>query len=178
MDTLADFDLSDFWRSGEYADSLSEPAPSQATIEQVEAKLGYTLPEAYKTLCRSRNGGLPGNRFHASPAPTSYGADDHIEVAEIYAIGETAPYSLGNAGSDTAFWVNECGYPPIGVYFANCPDHGHQMLALDYRKCGNDGEPVVVLVDEIEDYEIIQLAETFADFIRGLKPEGHFEPPE
>ncbi len=52
------------------------------------------------------------------------------------------------------------------------------MLALDYRECGKDGEPTVVLVDEIEDYEIIKLADTFADFVRGLKPDGYFERAE
>ena len=178
VDQLADFDFSDFWCTGEYADSLSEPAPNASTIESVEAKLGYSLPDAYKELCRSKNGGLPKNRFHASPTPTSYGADDHIEIAEIYAIGETAQYSLGGPGADTSFWVNECGYPTLGVYFANCPDHGHKMLALDYRHCGKDGEHRVVLVDEIEDYEIIKLADTFADFVRGLKQEGYFDPAE
>jgi len=178
MNSLSDFDFSDFWRNGEHDEFLTEPAPSESTIKHVEAKLGFALPNAYIELCRSRNGGVPKNCFHASPTPTSYGPDDHIEVSEIYAIGETAQYSLCGSESDTSFWVSDDGYPDIGVYFANCPDMGHQMLALDYRECGNNGEPTVVLIDEILGYKIIKLAETFADFIRGLKPAGYFENGE
>jgi hypothetical protein len=171
---LSGFDFRDFWSSGEYADTLTEPAPTEETVSQLESELGYRLPAAYVELARNRNGGLPKNCYHASPSETSYGAEDHIEIAEIYSIGNTAPWALGREGCNTEFWVNECNYPPIGVYFANCPDQGHQMLALDYRECGPDGEPAVVLVDEIEDYQIVPLAPDFATFIRGLKPEGHF----
>lgn len=171
---LSDFDFSDFWCHGEYADSLSEPPPTPVMIAELEKELGYRIPSAYVELCRNQNGGLLRKCFHAAPHVTSYGAEDHIEVAEIYAIGRTASYALGNEDSNTAFWVNECEYPSIGIYFANCPDQGHQMLALDYRKCGPDGEPSVVLVDEIENYRIVPLAIDFESFIRGLKPEGYF----
>lgn len=172
--SLTDFDFSDFWHTGEYADTLAEPAPTAETVARLERDLGYRIPAAYVELTRNRNGGLPRKCFHASPCATSYGASDHIEIAEIYAIGQTAPWALGREGCNTTFWVQECNYPPIGIYFANCPDQGHQMLALDYRKCGPDGEPAVVLVDEIEGYQLIPLARDFAAFIRGLKPDGHF----
>lgn len=175
MSTIfADFDFSDFWQTGEYADRLVEGPPSDETIARLEQELGYRLPAAYIELSRLHNGGLPKRCYHASPSPTSYGPEDHIEVAEIYSIGHSGEWSLGSEGCNTAFWVNECEYPAIGIYFANCPDHGHQMLALDYRKCGKEGEPSVVLVDEIEEYKIIPLADDFESFIRGLKPEGYF----
>ncbi|MBI1248624.1 SMI1/KNR4 family protein [bacterium] len=172
---FSDFDFDGFWYENEYADTLSEPAPSNEMIASIEEELGYRLPAAYIELSRIKNGGLPRKCYHASPCQTSYGAEDHIEIAEVYAIGRTAPWALGKEGCNTAFWVEECGYPPIGIYFGNCPDHGHQMLAFDYRQCGPEGEPSVVVVDEIEDYEIIPLAKNFEEFIRGLKPEGFFE---
>lgn len=174
---LSDFDFTDFWSRGDYADSLPEAPPSPAMITELEQELGYRLPAAYIELCRHQNGGLPSKCYHSAPHVTSYGAEDHIEVAELYAIGRTAAYSLGSEDCNTAFWVNECEYPSIGIYFANCPDHGHQMVALDYRACGPNGEPAVVLVDEIENYRIVPLATNFETFIRGLKPAGHFPSP-
>lgn len=169
---LLDFDFSDFWYRGEYPDGLAEAPPSPAMIAELEKELGYRLPPAYIALCRHRNGGLPRKCYHAAPHPTSYGDEGHVEVAELYAIGRTAPWALGREGCDTAFWVDECLYPPIGVYFANAPDQGHQMFALDYRECGPQGEPAVVLVDEIEEYRIVPLAPNFESFIRGLKAEA------
>lgn len=171
---LSDFDFRDFWCSGDYADSLAQSAPTDETITRIETELGYRIPSAYVEMAQIRNGGLPRNRYHASPVATSYGAEDYIEIAEIYAIGHTAPWALGREGCNTDFWVKECNYPPIGVYFANCPDHGRQMLALDYRECGPGGEPAIVLVDEVAGYRIVPLATDFASFIRGLKPDGHF----
>lgn len=127
---FAGVDFTDFWCRGDYADSLSEAPPSPGTIAELEQELGYRLPAAYVELCRHQNGGLPRKCYHAVPHVTSYGAEDHIEIAELYAIGRTAAYSLGNPDSNTAFWVNDCESPPLGIYFANCPDHGHQMVAL------------------------------------------------
>lgn len=169
---LSDFDFSDFWHHGEYVDGLAEGPPSPAMIAELERELGYRLPPAYIELCRDKNGGLPRKCYHAAPQATSYGDEGYIEVAEIYAIGRTAPWALGREGCDTAFWVDECLYPAVGFYFANAPDQGHQMLALDYRKCGPQAEPAVVLVDEIEEYRIVPLAPDFETFIRGLKAEA------
>ncbi|MCE9574921.1 MAG: SMI1/KNR4 family protein [Deltaproteobacteria bacterium] len=91
----------------------------------------------------------------------------------IYATGETQPYSLlGEAGS--AFWPVEWGYPEIGVYFADCPSAGHDMLCLDYRDCGPTGEPRVVHIDQELDYKVTLVAPDFESFIRGLVSEGAF----
>ncbi|WP_428981470.1 SMI1/KNR4 family protein [Nocardia brasiliensis] len=59
----------------------------------------------------------------------------------------------------------EWGYPDIGIYFADCPSAGHDMIALDYR--GGD-EPRVVHVDQEAGYRITTLAPDFATFIDGL----------
>jgi hypothetical protein len=60
------------------------------------------------------------------------------------------------------------GYPPIGVGIANTPTAGHELIMLDYRECGKQGEPRVVLVDQERDYRITFVAPDFATFIRGL----------
>jgi hypothetical protein len=62
-------------------------------------------------------------------------------------------------------------YPNIGVYFCNCPSGGHDMVALDYRKCGPQGEPEVVHVDQEADFQITFVAKDFETFIKGLRPE-------
>ena len=71
--------------------------------------------------------------------------------------------------------IDEWGYPPIGVYFADCPSAGHDMLCLDYRGCGADGEPQVVHVDQEVDYKTTFVAKDFASFIRGLEPDEAFD---
>ena len=71
-------------------------------------------------------------------------------------------------------WLKEWEYPPIGVYFANDPSAGHAMFALDYRECGKDGEPKVVLVEQEWDFEIVELAPDFETFIRSLRHENEF----
>ena len=49
------------------------------------------------------------------------------------------------------------------------------MIFLDYRECGPKGEPKVVHVDQEHDYKITHLADTFEEFICGLKDEEFFE---
>ena len=85
----------------------------------------------------------------------------------------TACSLCGPVGS--GFWSKEWGYPRIGVYFADCPSAGHDMLCLDYRACGPAGEPQVVHIDQEWDYAIVAVAETFEAFIRGLEDDSAFE---
>ena len=75
----------------------------------------------------------------------------------------------------TQFWIDEWGYPPIGIYFADCPSAGHDMIALDYRECRADGEPCVVHVDQEDDYKITKLAHSFEEFIRKLVPDENYD---
>lgn len=72
--------------------------------------------------------------------------------------------------------IEEWEYPDIGVYFGECPSAGHDMICLDYRKCGKNGEPQVVHVDQEYDYKITFLAENFEQFVRGLVGEEMFDP--
>jgi len=164
---FADFDMSQFWEESEYAteEYVDEP-PTAALVASIEQELGYRLPRAYVELAQFQNGGIPSRSNHRTNERTSW-AEDHIAITGIYSIGRTKSCSLcGDSGSQ--FWISEWGYPPIGVYFADCPSAGHDMLCLDYRECGSDGEPQVVHIDQEFDYKITFVADNFESFIRGL----------
>lgn len=169
-----DFDLSDFWEDSEYSRREYEDDPLTAEkIATVEMALGYRLPATYIALSQLQNGGMVRKDCHRTSTRTSW-AEDHIAITGILAIGNSKPCALlGSFGSD--FWVTEWGYPPIGIYFADCPSAGHDMVCLDYRVCGPTGEPSIVHVDQKRDYAITHIADTFESFIRGLESSENFD---
>ncbi|MBA4190779.1 MAG: SMI1/KNR4 family protein [Planctomycetaceae bacterium] len=171
---FADFDFAGFWEPSEYAFEQYVGAPlTDAVVAAVERDLGYKLPRAYVEFMRFQNGGIPRRTNHRTKEQTSW-SHDHIAITGLYSIGSDKRYSLcGEIGS--RFWVKQWGYPPIGVYFADCPSAGHDMLCLDYRTCGPNGEPQVVHIDQEWDYKIVLVAETFEAFIRGLEDGSAFE---
>ena len=174
MGVFSQDDLAGLWLDEDPDDSeYTEPAPSPELVAEIEDELGFRLPAAYVELAAVRNGGLLARDAHPSPAETSWAAD-HVGVTGILAIGRTAPNSLrGEAGQE--LWVEDWGYPLLGVYVADCPSAGHDMIALDYRACGPEGEPSVVHVDQDNDFAVTPLAPTFADFVRGLRPLEDYE---
>lgn len=170
----SDFDLEGFWVRSEYTDGEYVDNPvTPDKVALVERVLGFKLPAAYVALMKSQNGGIPTRRNHRTKEPTSW-ANDHVALEGIFSIGDAKRCSLcGEAGS--RFWIDEWGYPPIGVYFADCPSAGHDMLCLDYRECGPQGEPSVVHVDQECDYKITFVAPSFDAFIRGLEDAEAFD---
>ena len=66
------------------------------------------------------------------------------------------------------FWINEWGYPDIGVTVADTISGGHHMIFLDYRECKKDNKPKVALVDQEDDYNIHVICDSFEEFIEGL----------
>ena len=169
------FDFTDFWNDCDYAKKeYTEAAPGDELIASVEQELGYKLPASYIWLMKRHNGGIPVKTCFPTDEPTSW-AEDHVAITGIMGIGREKRYSLcGEFGS--RFMIEEWEYPDIGVAICDCPSAGHDMIFLDYRECGPQGEPKVVHIDQEYDYEITPLADTFEDFIRGLVNEEVYEP--
>ncbi len=169
------FNLTNFWDDNWYAlkEYVSEP-PSDELIASVEEELGYKLPAAYIWLMKQHNGGIPVNTCYPCDEPTCW-ADDHVAITGIFGIGREKSCSLcGELGSQ--FMIDEWEYPAIGVAICDCPSAGHDMIFLDYRACGPQGEPAVVHVDQENDYKITHLADSFEEFIRGLEHESLYDP--
>ncbi len=168
------FDFTDFWDDRDYAkEAYIEATPSDELISSVEQELGYKLPASYIWLMKQHNGGIPVNTCFPTNTPTSW-ASDHVAIASICGIGREKIYSLcGELGSQ--FMIDMWEYPAIGVAICDCPSAGHDMIFLDYRECGPQGEPKVVHIDQDYDYKITPLADTFEDFIRGLVNEEVYE---
>ena len=171
------FDLTNFWDDNWYAlkEYVSDP-PSDELIASVEEELGYKLPAAYIWLMKQHNGGIPVNTCYPCDEPTCW-AEDHVAITGIFGIGREKSCSLcGELGSQ--FMIDEWEYPAIGVAICDCPSAGHDMIFLDYRVCGPQGEPAVVHVDQENDYKITHLADSFEEFVRGLEHESLYDPEE
>jgi cell wall assembly regulator SMI1 len=112
MEPFADFDFVGFWDSAEYYDQEYTDYPAtDELVREVEAELGYRLPEAYVALAKRENGGAPTKSCHRTLEPTSW-AKDHVAITGIYSIGRAKRCSLlGEFGRK--FWVEEWGYPGV-----------------------------------------------------------------
>ncbi|PEB56958.1 SMI1/KNR4 family protein [Bacillus pseudomycoides] len=140
-------------------------------IAKVEQTLSYKLPESYITLIKTQNGGTPLRTCFSTTVPTSW-ADNHIAIVGIYGIG-------GEHGIDTEspYLIEEFDYPRVGIIVCESPTAGHDAVMLDYSKCGNQGEPIVIHVN-VENYEdpiITFLAKDFQTFINGLVDDSDFD---
>ena len=168
------FDFNDFWDDREYAlKNYVGETPTDEYIKGIEEELGYKLPESYKWLVRQHNGGIPKNTAFRTGEKTSW-SHDHISIEGIFGVDRKKENSLcGELGSE--FWHDEWDYPDIGVVICDTPTAGHDMVYLDYRECGKDGEPKVVHVEQEYDYKIVPLADSFEEFIRGLVSEDEFD---
>lgn len=168
------FDFTDFLSESSYSvRDYIEEFPDDEMIASIENELGYKLPASYIELMKIQNGGLVEKSCFPTTEDNSW-AEDHIAITGIMGIGRDKTYSVcGELGSQ--FMIDEWGYPAIGVYIGDCPSAGHDIILLDYSKCGKDGEPEVVHVDQEADYKKIFLAKDFETFIKGLKDEEEFD---
>src|SRR5580700_8041394 len=117
---FGNFDVSEFWDNSDYAlrEYVGQPLTKEM-LAMVETKLGYKLPSTYIEFLRNQNGGTPKNRNHRTSKPTSW-SKDHIAITGIYGADQTKRWSLcGKFGSHSL--MEQWGYPPIGVYFSDCP---------------------------------------------------------
>lgn len=157
-------DLENFWDDSEYAlENYVSEYPTDEIIRKTEAELGYKLPESYIYLMKQHNGGIPKKCF--CPCVNKKFPD---MIEGIYGIGSDKTYSLLGEFR-TEFWIEEWGYPDIGIAICDTPSGGHDMVFLDYSQCGREGEPRVVVVEQEADYNIRHLADNFEEFIANLR---------
>lgn len=105
-------------------------------------------------------GNSHNNRY---PIP---GTGEFITISGILGIGRDKNKSLcGASGSRTV--IENGRYPEVGVVICDCPSE-NEVVMLDYREFGNDGEPEVIHVDRDNKYKITRLADNFETFISGL----------
>lgn len=155
-------DTTNFWDDSEYAFSeyISEP-PTDALIASVEEELVFKLPKYYVEMMKLHNGGIPHNKQYPVP-----GTEEFITISGILGIGRDKNKSLcGASGSRTI--IENGRYPEVGVVICDCPSE-NEVVMLDYREFGNDGEPEVIHVDRDNKYKITRLADNFESFIGGL----------
>lgn len=156
-------DLNTFWDDEAFAKEYEDAPLTQDMVDEVEAKLGYKLPQAYIDLCKVRNGGAPCKTEIRIP-----GIRWCFSVHSIFGIGSKQGSLIGEFGN--AFLMEEWGYPEdIGIYFADTGSAGHDMFCLDYRTCGPQGEPSVVHVDQEGGYEVRFIARDFTTFLLALQ---------
>jgi predicted DNA-binding WGR domain protein len=149
--------LDTFWDSRSARSYKPIPSlPTKENIQETEKRIGYKLPEIYVLICQRMNGGSPSRSQWPSSKASSV---DHI----------IPPTELVKSQK---LWIDEWNYPKIGVYFGETPSGGHDMFALDYRKCGPKGEPEVVYIDQEDDYRITTLAKDMKTFLMKLVDEN------
>lgn len=166
MGRFDDFNFENFWNDSDYAMKSAVGKPvTDSDIAAAETQLGYQLPQSYKDLLKIKNGGIFKSKWIRFEAK---GYHFVIGLETLYGIdAEKLDSLLGELGN--AFWQEEWGYPDIGIAIADTESAGHDMIFLDYRACGNEGEPKVVLVSQESDYEIFEVAENFETFIRMIE---------
>ncbi len=160
------FDASNFWNDSEQAfeEYISDP-PTDELIASVEEELVFKLPASYVAMMKLHNGGIPHKTAYPVGDANSQ-TGEVITISGFMGIGREKEKSLCGA-SGSRFVIENGGYPEIGVVICECPS-GHEVVMLDYRAFGNDGEPEVVHIDRNNNYKITRLAENFETFIGGL----------
>ena len=162
MKPFENFDWKLFWDNSDgYTDDYTGKAPTDQEILDIEKETGYKLPESYIELIKHQNGGIPVNNVVTTDNVC-------INLVGLYGIDKDKEYSVcGDSG--TEFWLKEWGYPALGPVIADTISGGHDMVFLDYSECGPEGEPMVVLVDQEDDYSQEILANNFEEFIYKLE---------
>lgn len=170
-------DLAEFWDDDELAlAEYVDETPDDVLIASIENELGYKLPASYIALMKDHNGGVPYATCYALPADEDAEEQEYIEITGFLSIGRKKMNSLCGAAGNKLF-KDAWHYPDYGVYICDCPSGGFDLILLDYRYCGPDGEPSVAYVN-MEDDSITTLAPDFATFVQNLAEESELVEPE
>ncbi|MER5312169.1 SMI1/KNR4 family protein [Streptomyces sp. NPDC002773] len=156
-----------FWGEGLYG---VQPPLTGAVVQDAELQLGVRLPALLLEFLRVQNGGLVAELWNAFPTdvPTSW-SEDHIPLDDMMGIGR---HDGQSSLLDSPYLVQEWGLPSPLVLLSG---DGHCWIALDYRVCGERGEPSVTWFDVDGDTEI-PLAADFQTFIERLTAAASFDP--
>lgn len=163
---FSDMDWGTFWSDQGKATLTDE------MVRAAEEKLGYKFPQSYIDFMKKHNGGIPILNCYPTKQKNSW-AKDHVMIDCFFPIGIDEESIDGTLGD--GHWKSEWGYPDIGVAICDTPTSGHQLIFLDYLKCGKEGEPRVSLVDERNHFVITVLANDFEEFVTSLCDESEFE---
>ncbi len=174
--TFPQLDSELFWDdTNSAAKEYIDESPNDLLIASVERDLGYKLPDDYIALMKQHNGGIPYATYCPLPAKTE-GEPEYIEIAGFFSIGRKKANALcGTAGNQ--LFKEAWHYPDYGVYICDCPSAGFELILLDYRQCGPDGQPSVAYVD-MNSNRVIPLAPDFATFLQSLVEESELATPE
>ncbi|MER6997743.1 SMI1/KNR4 family protein [Streptomyces sp. NPDC000410] len=155
-----------FWDEGLYG--VQSPL-TDAVVQDAERRLGVRLPASLLEILRVQNGGLVADLWNAFPTdvPTSW-SENHVPLDDMMGIGRhDGQLSL----LDSPYLVEEWGLPSPLVLLSG---DGHCWIALDYRACGEHGEPTVTWFDRDRDAEI-PLAADFRTFVERLTAAASFD---
>ncbi|MEU1478046.1 SMI1/KNR4 family protein [Streptomyces sp. NPDC001668] len=155
-----------FWDEGRYG---GQPRLTDAVVQDAERRLGVRLPVSLLEVLRVRNGGAVAESWNAFPTevPTSW-SQDHVPLDEMMGIGrQDGRLSL----LDTPYLVEEWDLPSPVVLLSG---DGHCWIALDYRVCGERGEPSVIWFD-VDDGTELPLAADFRTFVERLTAAASFD---
>ncbi|UQI49695.1 SMI1/KNR4 family protein (plasmid) [Streptomyces sp. HU2014] len=148
-----------FWGDGPYG---VQPPLTAAVVQDAERRLGVRLPVSLLEILRVQNGGLVAESWNACPTdvPTSW-SENHVPFDGMMGIGRHGgQLSL----LDSPYLVEEWGLPSPLVLLSG---DGHCWVALDYRSCGENGEPSVTWFDADDGTEL-PLAADFRTFVQRL----------
>lgn len=168
-------ELENFWDKDEYyTENYVEELLTDEIIKFTENKLGYKLPQSYISLMKIQNGGKPIK---------NYWVDKNAKSNEVDIIGLSGFLGIGNKKANSLFgefgnefWFKEWEYPQnIGIIIADTESGGHDMIYLDYRECGKEGEPKVSVCFQESNYKVRVLANNFEEFISMLITEEETE---
>lgn len=157
--------MATFWGDGDYG---VQPPLTDEMVREAERVLGVRLPAALLDLLRVQNGGIVAADHDAFPTsqPTSW-SEDHVPFDGLMGIGRRdGMTSLLN----TPYLIDEWGMPAPLVLLSG---DGHCWIGLDYRVCGQDGEPSVTWFETDLDREVV-LADDFRSFVQGLTAASAF----
>lgn len=146
-------DIKKLFKNSEYAKNFTFRQLTEEMILREEEKTGYKLPASYKEFLRVQNGGCIDS--------------DNWELSCIFGISEDG--SNGNSlENQYDNWIEEWGYPEIGIPFAMTESGGHEIYFMDYRKVDENGEPRIIRIDQESDYAEYFIADNFEAFLRKI----------